>query len=116
MAKVLVFETGAQIESFFLHWRLAGGHLGSQHPLRVLPLKLTHRRLRLEWCQARGNWTAMEWDQVVFTDESRFNVSNRVRVWIPHDECLNPAFALQGHTAPTAGVMVWVSSPAIHGH
>ncbi|GFX13068.1 transposable element Tcb2 transposase [Trichonephila clavipes] len=30
-----------------------------------------------------------------------------VRVWRPRGECLNPAFALQRHTAPTAGVMVW---------
>ncbi|GFU08402.1 transposable element Tcb2 transposase [Trichonephila clavipes] len=42
------------------------------------------------------------------SDESRFNLSyddNRVRVWRPHNERLNPAFALQQHTAPTAGVM-----------
>ncbi|GFU07254.1 transposable element Tcb2 transposase [Trichonephila clavipes] len=51
-----------------------------------------------------------EWNQVVLSDESRFNLSsdgNRVRVWRPHDERLNPAFALQRHTALTAGVMVW---------
>ncbi|GFX39137.1 transposable element Tcb2 transposase [Trichonephila clavipes] len=43
-------------------------------------------------------------------DESRFNLSsddNRVRVWRPYCERLNPAFALQRHTTPTAGVMVW---------
>ncbi|GFV99608.1 transposable element Tcb2 transposase [Trichonephila clavipes] len=53
-------------------------------PLRVPPLTHTHRCLRLEWCRARGNWTAAEWNQVVFRDESRFNLSsdeNRVRVW-----------------------------------
>ncbi|GFX99086.1 transposable element Tcb2 transposase [Trichonephila clavipes] len=90
--------------------RLAEGHLGSQRPLPVLPLTATHRHFRLEWCHARGNWTAAEWNQVVFSDESRFNLSsddNRVRVWRPHGECLNLAFALQRHTAPTAGVMVW---------
>ncbi|GFW88583.1 transposable element Tcb1 transposase [Trichonephila clavipes] len=32
---------------------------------------------------------------------------NRVRAWRPRGERLNPAFALQRHTAPTAGVMVW---------
>ncbi|GFY05743.1 transposable element Tcb2 transposase [Trichonephila clavipes] len=51
--------------------RLAEGHLGSRRPLRVPPLTPTHRRLRLEWCRARGNWTAAEWNQVVFRDESR---------------------------------------------
>ncbi|GFW27070.1 transposable element Tcb2 transposase [Trichonephila clavipes] len=70
------------------------GHLGSRHPLRVLPLAPTHRRLRLEWCRARGNWTAAERNQVVFSDESRLSLSsddNRIRVWRPHGERLNPA-------------------------
>ncbi|GFV42547.1 transposable element Tcb1 transposase [Trichonephila clavipes] len=42
--------------------------------------------------------------------ESRFNLSNddnRFCDWRPRGERLNPAFALQRHTAPTAGVMVW---------
>ncbi|GFV72616.1 uncharacterized protein TNCV_2602231 [Trichonephila clavipes] len=41
-----------------------------------------------------------------FSDEPRFILSsddNRVRVWRPRSERLNPAFALQRHTAPTAG-------------
>ncbi|GFW84106.1 transposable element Tcb2 transposase [Trichonephila clavipes] len=44
------------------------------------------------------------------SDESRFSLSsddNRVLVWRPRGERLNPAFALQRHTAPTAGVRVW---------
>ncbi|GFX81962.1 transposable element Tcb2 transposase [Trichonephila clavipes] len=44
------------------------------------------------------------------SDESRFNLSNddnRVRLWRSRGERLNPAFLLQRHTAPTAGVMVW---------
>ncbi|GFX17201.1 transposable element Tcb2 transposase [Trichonephila clavipes] len=32
---------------------------------------------------------------------------NRVRVWRPRSGHLNPAFVLQRHTAPTAGIMVW---------
>ncbi|GFV60112.1 transposable element Tcb1 transposase [Trichonephila clavipes] len=76
--------------------RLAEGHLGSWRPLRVLPLTPTHRRLRSEWCHAQGNWTAVEWNQVVFSGKSRFNLScddDRVRVWRPPDERLDPAFA-----------------------
>ncbi|GFV95022.1 transposable element Tcb2 transposase [Trichonephila clavipes] len=51
-----------------------------------------------------------KWNQVVFSDESRFNLStddNPVRVWRPRGERLNPAFALQRHPTPTAGVMEW---------
>ncbi|GFV17308.1 transposable element Tcb2 transposase [Trichonephila clavipes] len=64
----------------------------------------------LELSHVLGNWTAAEWNQVVFSDESRFNLrsdDNRVRVWRPCGERLNPAFALQRHTASTAGVIVW---------
>lgn len=90
--------------------RLSEGHLVSRRPLRVLPMTPAHRRLRLEWCRARRDWTATEWNQVVFSDESRFNLGsddNRLRVWRPRGERLNPPFALQRHTAPTPGVMVW---------
>ncbi|GFX51517.1 transposable element Tcb2 transposase [Trichonephila clavipes] len=42
--------------------------------------------------------------------KSRFNLSSddkRVHVRRPRGERLNPAFVLQRHTAPTAGMMVW---------
>ncbi|GFU52347.1 transposable element Tcb1 transposase [Trichonephila clavipes] len=100
----------APVSSRTIRRRLAKGHLGSRCPLRVLPLAPTHRRLRLEWCRARVNWTAAEWNQIVFSDESTFNFSsgdNRVCVWRPRGERLNPAFVLQRRTTPTAGVMVW---------
>ncbi|GFU94990.1 transposable element Tcb2 transposase [Trichonephila clavipes] len=80
---------GAPVSSRTIRRRLAEGHSGSWYPLRVLPLTLTHRRLRLEWCHARGNWTVAEWSQVVFSNESTFNLSsdyNRVRVWRPRGQ------------------------------
>ncbi|GFY27087.1 transposable element Tcb2 transposase [Trichonephila clavipes] len=98
---------------------LAERHLGSPCPLRVLPLMPNHRRLRLGWCHAQGNWIAVEWNQVVFRDESRFNLSSddiRIREWRPRGERLNPAFALQRHTTPTAVVLVWDAFHAIQGH
>ncbi|GFY35008.1 transposable element Tcb2 transposase [Trichonephila clavipes] len=66
--------------------------------------------IQAQWCRTRGNWTAAEWNQIVFSDESRFNLGsddNRVRVWRPRGERLNPAFSLQRHIAPTAAVMAW---------
>ncbi|GFV03254.1 transposable element Tcb1 transposase [Trichonephila clavipes] len=96
---------------------LAEGHLESRRPLSVLPLTPTHRRLLLEWCRTRGSWTTVEWNQVDFSDESIFNISsddNRVRVWRPCSDRLNPAFALQQLPAPTAGVMVWGAITWLH--
>ncbi|GFV90654.1 transposable element Tcb2 transposase [Trichonephila clavipes] len=77
---------GANVSSRTIRSNLAKGHLGSWCPIRVQPLTLTHRRLLLEWCGARGNWTPVEWNQVVLSDECRFNLSsndNRVHVWKP---------------------------------
>ncbi|GFT59148.1 transposable element Tc1 transposase [Trichonephila clavipes] len=107
---VVAPSLGAPVSSRTIRRHLAEGHLGSRRPLSVLPLTPTHRRLRLVWCRARGNWTAAEWNQVVFSEKSGFNLSsddNRVRLWRPRGERLNPAFALQRHTASSAGVMVW---------
>ncbi|GFS98221.1 transposable element Tcb2 transposase [Trichonephila clavipes] len=100
---------GALVSSRTIRKCLAEGHLGSRRPLCVLPVTPTHRRLRLKWCHARGNWTAAEWNRIVFNDEFRFNLSsddNRDRVWRLCGERLNYDFALQRHTAPTASMMV----------
>ncbi|GFT74092.1 transposable element Tcb2 transposase [Trichonephila clavipes] len=59
---------------------------------------------------AREQTTASSAVIQAHSDESRFNLSSddiRVHVWRPHGERLNPAFALQRHTTPTAGVMLW---------
>ncbi|GFV10277.1 transposable element Tcb2 transposase [Trichonephila clavipes] len=88
---------GVSVPSRTIRRHLAERKFGSQGPLRVRPLMPIHRCLRLERCHARVNWTATEWKQVVFSDEYRFNLSsddNRVRVWRPRGERLNPGFAL----------------------
>ncbi|PRD28304.1 UNVERIFIED_CONTAM: Transposable element Tcb2 transposase [Trichonephila clavipes] len=100
---------GTTVSSRTIRRRLAEKHLESRSTLHVLPLTPTHRRLCLECCRVRGHYIAAEWNQVVFSDDSRFHFSsddNRVRVWRPRGECLNTVFALQRHTASTAGVMI----------
>ncbi|GFT95797.1 transposable element Tcb2 transposase [Trichonephila clavipes] len=66
---------GVPVSSRTIRRRLAEEHLGSRRPLRVLPLTLTHRRLRLEWCRALRNWTAVEWNQVVFSATNKDSIS-----------------------------------------
>ncbi|GFV45545.1 transposable element Tc1 transposase [Trichonephila clavipes] len=53
-------------------------------PFRALPLTPEHRQVCLQWCQARSMWNVTYWQNVVFSDESRFVLGtddNRVRVW-----------------------------------
>ncbi|GFW95988.1 transposable element Tcb1 transposase [Trichonephila clavipes] len=50
--------------------RLQQSGLFARRPLLGLPLTQNHRRLRRQWCDERMMWEA-EWNEVVFTDESR---------------------------------------------
>ncbi|GFT19936.1 transposable element Tcb2 transposase [Trichonephila clavipes] len=103
----------ALVSSRTIKRHLAAGHLVSWCPSRVLPITPTKSitLVCLEWCRALRDWTATEWNQDVFSDESRFNLKSddyRVRVWRPTDKNINPAFALQRHTTPPACVMTHV--------
>ncbi|GFX52737.1 transposable element Tcb2 transposase [Trichonephila clavipes] len=63
---------------------LAEANLKSKCPFRALPLTPEHRQLRLQWCQARSMWNVTDWQNVVFSDESRLVLGtddNRVWVW-----------------------------------
>ncbi|GFV85521.1 transposable element Tcb2 transposase [Trichonephila clavipes] len=64
--------------------RLHKGGLFARLPERCLPLKVDHRRHRLQWCRENKNWTTDQWSRVLFTDESRLSTrsdSQRVLIW-----------------------------------
>ncbi|GFU97924.1 hypothetical protein TNCV_2772671 [Trichonephila clavipes] len=50
-------------------------------------------------------WNGTGWSLATNPDSIPSSDNNHVRVWRPRVERLNPAFALQQHTAPIAGVM-----------
>ncbi|GFS97534.1 transposable element Tcb1 transposase [Trichonephila clavipes] len=57
--------------------------LSARRSLHSLSLTQNHRRLRRQWCDERRMWAA-EWNEVVFTDESRICLQHhdgRIRVW-----------------------------------
>ncbi|GFV00394.1 transposable element Tcb1 transposase [Trichonephila clavipes] len=57
--------------------------LSARRPLLGLPLTQNHRCLRRQWCDEIRMWAA-EWNEVVFTDESRICLQHhdgRIRVW-----------------------------------
>ncbi|GFU63523.1 hemicentin-2 [Trichonephila clavipes] len=47
--------------------------LRARIPLYRIPLTQNHRRLRLHWANVHRSWRA-DWQQVVFSDKSRFNL------------------------------------------
>ncbi|GFX52490.1 transposable element Tcb2 transposase [Trichonephila clavipes] len=89
---------------------LAEAYLKSKRPFGKLPLTPEHRQLRLQWCQARSMWNVIDWQKVVFSDESLFVLGtddNRVRVWRRPGEWYNSPHIVLRHTARKAGVKVW---------
>ncbi|GFU30246.1 HTH_Tnp_Tc3_2 domain-containing protein [Trichonephila clavipes] len=77
-------DVGVAIVPQTISRHLAEANLKSKRPFRALPLTPEHRQLHLQWCQARSMWNVTDWQNVVFSDESRFVLGtddNRVRVW-----------------------------------
>ncbi|GFU66036.1 transposable element Tc1 transposase [Trichonephila clavipes] len=77
-------DVGVAIVPQTIYRHLAEANLKSKRPFCALPLTPEHRQLRLQWCQARSMWNVTDWQNVVFSDESRFVLGtddNRVRVW-----------------------------------
>ncbi|GFS61930.1 transposable element Tcb2 transposase [Trichonephila clavipes] len=77
-------DVGVAIVPQTISRHLAEANLKSKHPFRILPLTPEHRQRRLQWCQARSMWNVTDWQNVVFSDESRFVLrtdDNRVPVW-----------------------------------
>ncbi|GFS69854.1 HTH_Tnp_Tc3_2 domain-containing protein [Trichonephila clavipes] len=103
-------DVGVAIVPQTISRHLAESNLKSKRPFRALPLTPEHRQLRLQWCQAISMWNVTDWQQVVFSDESRFVLGtddNRVRVWRRPGERYNSPHTVLRHIACTAGVMVW---------
>ncbi|GFX95279.1 transposable element Tcb2 transposase [Trichonephila clavipes] len=108
---------GTPMSSQTIRRHLDEGHLGSRHPLRLLLLTPTHQRLHLEWCCARRNWTAAVWNQVVFSDESRF--ISAVMTIVCGDPVVNASILpLLYSDTPLLQLVLWygVSFPTLHGH
>ncbi|GFY03898.1 transposable element Tcb1 transposase [Trichonephila clavipes] len=89
--------------------RLQQSVLSARRPLLGLPLTQNHRRLRRQWCDERSMWVA-EWNEVVFTDESRICLQHHdgwIRVWIHRGERMLNSCVMHHHTGPAPGIMVW---------
>ncbi|GFV11660.1 transposable element Tcb2 transposase [Trichonephila clavipes] len=89
--------------------RLQQSDLSARRPLLGLSLTQNHRYLRRQWCDERRMWVA-EWNEVVFTDESRICLQHhngRIRVWRHRGERMMNSCVMHRHTVPALGIMVW---------
>ncbi|GFX04429.1 transposable element Tcb1 transposase [Trichonephila clavipes] len=68
-----------------------------------------HRCLRRQWCDERRMWVA-EWNEVVFTDESRICLQHhdgRIRVGRHRGERMLNSCVMHHHTGAAPGITVW---------
>ena len=73
-----------QISDRTIRRRLQERGLKSLARAQVPMLSASHQHARLQYAHIYYNWTARQWANVLFTDESRFcffNSDRRVRVW-----------------------------------
>ncbi|GFY14210.1 transposable element Tcb1 transposase [Trichonephila clavipes] len=73
----------SQMSTPTIQRRLQQSGLYARRPLFGLPLTQKYRSLFRQWYDERRMWAA-EWNEVVFTDESRICVQHhdgRIRVW-----------------------------------
>lgn len=69
-----------------------------------------HRAARLNWAQLHLRWRRAQWNEIVFTDESRFHVSHndgRVRVYRRRNERFADACVVQNNRFGGGSLMIW---------
>ena len=76
--------TGVNESDQTIQNRLRADNLRSSRPAVCTPLSQYHRRAHRDWCQRHVLWTRQQWSQVVFSDESQFDLhfhDGRIRVY-----------------------------------
>jgi hypothetical protein len=89
--------------------RLRVARLRARRPYKGVPLTQRHQVARFDWARRHSRWVRQRRKRVVFTDESKFNLTwadGRVRVWRRGGEWLDPANVVECDGYGGGGVMV----------
>jgi hypothetical protein len=79
------------ISSATVRRRLCENGLHARRPFRGPLITPRHRQQRLAWARTHLQWTRQRWQEVLFSDESCFCISNadgRIKVWRRQNERL----------------------------
>lgn len=91
--------------------RLRENGLRARRPYRGLVLKQRHRRQRLQWARTHLRWTQRDWQNVLFSDESRFTISRsdgRHRVYRrPNERYADTCVEERDRFGGGGSVMLW---------
>lgn len=102
--------TGVNVSDQTIRNRLHEGGLRAPRPVVGPVLTAQHRRARLAFAIDHQNWQLRHWRPVLFTDESRFNLSTcdrRERVWRCRGERYAACNIIQHDRFGGGSVMVW---------
>ncbi|GFY22295.1 transposable element Tcb2 transposase [Trichonephila clavipes] len=79
-------------------------------PRVCVSLSAQSRGVRLKWYREHGNRTVSDWGNVMFTDESRFDLEpddKRIRIWRKQGTRNQPQNITQHHAFRGRSIMVW---------
>ncbi|GFS64433.1 transposable element Tcb2 transposase [Trichonephila clavipes] len=110
VANQFLAASGKQISRKTVARRLRRGGLYARRPVVCVPLTRQHRTSRLQWCREHHNWTEQDWACVLFSDESRFNLSSDCRrqlIWRKSGTACRPENIQEKDRYPTCSIMVW---------
>ena len=110
VANELHRASGVRMSAQSVRNRLRTANLRARRPLVAVPLTQRHRQTRVAWATTHLRWTRRQWNTVLFTDESRFNVDfadGRARVWRRRNERFHPENVIQCDHYGGGSVMVW---------
>ena len=101
---------GRRISVFTVARRLRAAGIRPYRPFRGVTLTRLHRQNRLHWTRRVQRWRRQDWQRVLFSDESRFNLFNadgRIRVYRRRGERLAPNCIQEVQPFGGGSVMVW---------
>ena len=102
--------TGVTVSNETVRKRLHEAHLLARRPAVRVPVTVAHRRHRLTFAQNHLVWGRADWDRVLFTDESKFNLDfndGRIRVWRRPGERFADCCVQEHDRYGGGSVMVW---------
>jgi len=101
---------GGRVSAQTVRNRLRAANIRARRPYVGPILTARHRALRLLWCRNHLPWNQIRWNRIVFSDESRFNLSHadgRVRVWRRQGERFADCCVVERDRFGGGSLMVW---------
>ncbi|GFW30092.1 transposable element Tcb2 transposase [Trichonephila clavipes] len=110
LGSALTVATGIQISRQTVCGRLNHAGLYARRPAVCILLTSAHKRARLNWSLKHQHWSVGEWDNVMFSEESRFSLSSdsrRITMWRERGIRFEPRNITERHHFPSRRVMIW---------